>query len=73
MSQRVTIVETPRLILGTWLPTDRDLFRQINADPKVMEFFPFRRSHEEADTFLGKLNGMMTDDGLGFYALVLKH
>lgn len=73
MSQRVTIVETPRLILGTWLPTDRDLFREINADPKVMEFFPFRRSHEEADTFLGKLNGMMTDDGLGFYALVLKH
>ncbi len=72
MSRRVTIVETPRLILGTWLPTDRDLFREINADPKVMEFFPFRRSHEEADAFLGKLNGMMTEDGLGFYAVVLK-
>ncbi len=72
MSQRVAIVETPRLILGTWLKTDRDLFREINADPKVMEFFPFRRNHEEADAFLSKLNGMMSKDGLGFYALVLK-
>lgn len=72
MSERVAIIETPRLILGTWLKTDRDLFREINADPKVMEFFPFRRSHEEADAFLGKLNGMMTDDRLGFYALAIK-
>lgn len=72
MNKRVAILETPRLILGMWLQTDRDLFREINADPKVMEFFPFRRSHEEADAFLGKLNGMMTADGLGFYALALK-
>lgn len=72
MSNRVAIVETSRLILGTWLETDRDLFREINADPKVMEFFPFRRRHEEADAFLGKLNGMITGDGLGFYAVVLK-
>lgn len=72
MSERGVIVETPRLMLGTWLPSDRDLFREINADPKVMEFFPFRRSHEEADTFLAKLNGMATEDGLGFYAVVSK-
>lgn len=72
MTKRVAIAETPRLILGTWLQSDRDLFREINADPKVMEFFPFRRSHEEADAFLGKLNGMMTSDGLGFYAVALK-
>jgi RimJ/RimL family protein N-acetyltransferase len=72
MTERVVIVETQRLILGTWLPSDRDLFREINADPKVMEFFPFRRSYEEADTFLARLNGMLKEDGLGFYAIVLK-
>jgi RimJ/RimL family protein N-acetyltransferase len=72
MTGRTVIVETPRLILGTWLPSDRDLFREINADPKVMEFFPFRRTHEEADTFLAKLNNMMKEDGVGFYAVVLK-
>jgi RimJ/RimL family protein N-acetyltransferase len=72
MTQRATIIETPRLLLGTWLPADRDLFREINADPKVMEFFPFRRSYEEADAVLGRLNGMLTEDGLGFYSIVLK-
>ncbi|WP_313198693.1 GNAT family N-acetyltransferase [Rhizobium sp.] len=72
MSRRVAIIETPRLILGTWIKADRDLFREINADPKVMEFFPFRRSHAEADAFLDKLNGMITEDGRGFFAVALK-
>lgn len=72
MTQRMVILETPRLVLRNWLESDRDLFREINADPKVMEFFPFRRSHDEADAFLGKLNGMISDTGLGFYAVELK-
>jgi RimJ/RimL family protein N-acetyltransferase len=65
-------LETSRLLLRNWLASDRDLFREINADPKVMEFFPFRRSHAEADAFLGKLNGMIQENGLGFYALEVK-
>ncbi|MGI2031803.1 GNAT family N-acetyltransferase [Rhizobium panacihumi] len=66
------ILETERLILRNWRPSDRDLFREINADPKVMEFFPFRRSYEESDAVLEKLNGMITDTGIGFYAMALK-
>lgn len=66
------ILETERLILRNWRPADRDLFREINADPKVMEFFPFRRTYEESDAVLEKLNGMITDTGLGFYAMALK-
>ncbi len=66
------ILETERLILRNWRPSDRDLFREINADPKVMEFFPFRRTYEEADAVLEKLNGMITDTGIGFYAMALK-
>ncbi|SIQ55435.1 Protein N-acetyltransferase, RimJ/RimL family [Rhizobium sp. RU35A] len=74
MSERdpVVIAETPRLLLRSWLERDRDLFREINADPKVMEFFPFRRSHAEADQLMDRVNGMIRDDGLGFYALELK-
>ena len=67
-----TFLETPRLVLRNWLPTDRDLFREINADPDVMVFFPFRRSHAESDAFLEKLNGMFSENGLGFYALELR-
>ncbi len=34
------IRETSRLILREWKESDRNLFREINADEKVMEFFP---------------------------------
>jgi RimJ/RimL family protein N-acetyltransferase len=66
------ILETDRLLVRSWLEGDRDLFREINADPKVMEFFPFRRSHAEADALLEKLNDSIKETGLGFYALELK-
>ncbi|RWX78442.1 N-acetyltransferase [Neorhizobium lilium] len=72
MKERTVILESARLVLRNWLETDRDLFREINADPRVMEFFPFRRNHEEADSFLGRLNGMINENGLGFYAVELK-
>lgn len=35
------ILETDRLLLRRWKDSDRNLFREINADPKVMQFFPF--------------------------------
>src|SRR5690606_32917211 len=63
------IRETPRLILREWKESDRDLFREINADEKVMEFFPFRRSHQEADAVLETINGMIRGSGYGFYAM----
>ena len=66
------ILKTRRLVLRSWLETDRDLFREINADPKVMEFFSFRRSHAQSDQMLEKLNRMISDTGLGFYAIALR-
>lgn len=60
------IRETQRLILREWKESDRDLFREINADEKVMEFFPFRRSHAEADAVLETINGMIRGSGYGF-------
>jgi RimJ/RimL family protein N-acetyltransferase len=66
------ILETNRLILRHWKDGDRDLFREINRDPKVMEFFPFRRSHEEADAIMDRINRLIEETGLCFYALELK-
>jgi RimJ/RimL family protein N-acetyltransferase len=63
---------TARLILREWRETDRDLFREINADPKVMEFFPFRRTHAESDAALARVNDMIRASGYGFYALELR-
>lgn len=66
------ILETERLRIRSWIESDRDLFREINADPKVMEYFHFQRTHAEADALLDKLNGSIRETGLGFYALELK-
>jgi len=72
MTEQTIILETERLRLRNWQEDDRNLFREINADSKVMEFFPFRRSYAEADALMAKLNGMIADTGLGFYCLELK-
>jgi RimJ/RimL family protein N-acetyltransferase len=66
------VLQTERLLLRTWLDSDRHLFREINADPKVMEFFPFRRGYAEADALLPKLNQMIEDDGFGLYCVELR-
>ncbi len=47
---------TPRLILRDWKDSDRALFREINADPEVMEFFAVRRSDEESDAMMERIN-----------------
>lgn len=63
------ILETDRLTLRNWRNEDRDLFREINRDEKVMTFFPFRRSHAECDLLFDHNRDMITETGLGFYAL----
>lgn len=60
---------TERLVLRNWREEDRNLFREINRDPKVMEFFPFRRTHEEADLLMDRLRDMIATTGHGFLAM----
>ena len=64
----MTPLRTERLILRNWRAGDRDLFRRINADDQVMEFFPFRRSVEEADAFLERLIAENEAVGYGWAA-----
>lgn len=62
-------LETERLLIRNWHDADRNLFREINRDSKVMEFFPRRRTHEEADVLMDRVRTMIEETGLGFYAL----
>lgn len=66
------ILETKRLVLRNWRDGDRNLFREINRDPKVMEFFPFRRSAEEADRMMERARAIIEETGLGLYAIEVK-
>lgn len=63
------IFETDRLIVRNWRDEDRDLFFEINSDDRVMEFFPFRRNREETDAVFAKMQAMIAETGLGFYAV----
>jgi RimJ/RimL family protein N-acetyltransferase len=66
------ILETKRLVLRNWRDGDLDLFREINRDPKVMEFFPFRRTPEQAGLMMDRIRAMIEETGLGFYAVAMK-
>ena len=66
------ICETDRLRIRYWLESDRDLFAEINSDPKVMEFFPFRRSRAEADALYDRNDRTIRETGFGFFALALR-
>lgn len=49
------MIETPRLLLRGWRESDREPFRRMNADPRVMEFFPALLTAEESDAAITRL------------------
>ena len=63
---------TKRLIVRNWRDTDRELFHQINADERVMEYFPFRRDKRQSDEMMDRLAIAIERDGFGFAALELR-
>jgi len=63
------ILETPRLVIRNWEDRDRDLFHVINSDEEVMRFFPFRRDRSQSDELFDSVQKMISETGLGFYAL----
>ena len=63
------ILETERLRIRNWTAGDGDLFHEINSDPKVMEFFPARRSRAQSDAFLEYVKSGIEETGYGFTCL----
>ncbi len=68
----MTIVETERLILRYWQPSDRDPFARINADPLVMEFFPKTLSREESDSLADRIEARLQTRGFGLCAVEVR-
>lgn len=66
-----TIITTQRLSLRNWRESDRDLFHEINSDPEVMAFFPFRRDRTQSDALFDRIRRTIVTSGFGFYALAL--
>lgn len=48
-------IKTDRLILRPWCDEDLEPFAQLNADPRVMAFFPGVLNQEESDQFAKRI------------------
>lgn len=65
-------IETPRLLLRQWRAEDLEPFAELNADPRVMEYFPALLSRQESDQLAKRIEGKITDKGWGFWAVSLR-
>jgi ribosomal-protein-alanine N-acetyltransferase len=64
--------ETDRMVLRDWSGDDLAPFAAMNADQKVMEFYPATISREESDTLAMRLQQNMDAIGFGLYAAEVK-
>lgn len=62
---------TDRLILRCWREEDREPFQAINADPRVMEFFPALLTPKETDEAISRFEQHFERHGFGLYAAEL--
>ena len=61
--------ETERLWLRQWCAADREPFAALNADPKVMEFFPALLNHTESEAMANRCQTLIAERGWGLWAV----
>lgn len=62
-------LRTDRLRLRRWREADRPPFARLNADPKVMEYFPSTLSRVESDAFVDWIEAFFDEHGFGLWAV----
>ena len=66
-------LQTERLCLRRWLPSDRAPFAALNADPRVMEYFPAPLSPHESDALATRIEAHFAEHGFGLWAVEIPH
>ena len=64
-------IKTKRLILRPWKETDLESFARLNADPRVMEYFPSVLTREESDALARRISEHIQKYGWGLWAVSL--
>lgn len=64
-----TVIQTTRLRLRPWREEDKVPFRELNADPRVMAFFPSTLSGSQSDALADRCQALIAQRGWGFWAL----
>jgi RimJ/RimL family protein N-acetyltransferase len=62
-------IQTPRLLLRRWLPTDRPAFAALNADARVVEYLPSVLTPAESDALVDRIELHFERHGFGLFAL----
>lgn len=65
-------LETERLRLRRWRPEDREAYAALNADPRVMEFFPSTRTRAESDASADLIEEHFARHGFGSWVLEIR-
>lgn len=63
------VIKTERLVLRQWCEDDLEPFAKLNADPRVMEYFPSILSHQESDDLAKRLSAKLKEQGWGLWAV----
>jgi RimJ/RimL family protein N-acetyltransferase len=58
-------IETRRLVLRPWRDEDAAPFAAVNADPRVMEFFPAPLTREQSDGLIARFRASLAAHGFG--------
>jgi RimJ/RimL family protein N-acetyltransferase len=66
---RKYLFKSERLGFRNWLDSDKKSFAKMNADPKVMEFFPSTRTSSESDALIQRLQKHYQDFDYTFFAV----
>lgn len=64
-------LKTDRLLLREWRESDKPAFARLNADLRVMEFFPVSLTRGESDQLYEKIQSHFRQYGFGLYAAEL--
>jgi len=68
----VIVLETERLRLRTWRFADREPFALMNADPRVMEFFPGVLSKTESNSLADRIDAHFKVYEFGLFAAEIR-
>jgi len=62
-------VRTARLVLRRWRSEDRAPFAELNADPKVMRYFPSLLDRAASDALIDRIEAGFDERGYGLWAV----
>jgi RimJ/RimL family protein N-acetyltransferase len=63
------VLQSERLTLRPWQQSDREPFARLNADPRVMEYFPALHTREQSDASIDRFSAHLEQHGFGMWAL----